>query len=142
MRVGEHNLDQNDGTEQDIQVKKVILHPKWDIGTTKTPNGVQISTKHDIALIQLSSPVKFTSNVNSMCLDNGQSFKAGEKSASPLILSLLVISINFKFVVVVVDFSKFTFRRTIFPNSVLSWLFIKVLVRSKNKICLVRKFTD
>nr|XP_058954364.1 trypsin-like [Pocillopora verrucosa] len=77
VRVGEHNLDQPEGTEEDLNVKKVVLHPKWDIGVENTPNGKQIYSKHDIALIELSSPVNFTSNVKSMCLDNGQLFKAG-----------------------------------------------------------------
>ena len=75
-------MDDNEGTEQDIAVEKVILHPKWNIETKKTSNGLKILTTHDIALIQLSSPVKFNSNVQSMCLDNGQPFKAGKKSLS------------------------------------------------------------
>ena len=79
VRVGEHNLDQPEGTEVDINVKQVVLHPKWDIGANKTPNGVQIYSKHDLALVELSSPVNFTSNVKSMCLDNGQRFQAGKK---------------------------------------------------------------
>ena len=89
VRVGEHNMDQKEGTEQDIAVQKVFLHPKWDIATKKTPNGVKISTTHDIALIQLSSPVEFTSSVKSICLDNGQPFKAGKKRA--LVLSLTIV---------------------------------------------------
>ena len=80
VRVGEHNMDEKEGTEQDIAVEKVFLHPKWTIETKNTSNGVKILTTHDIALIQLSSPVKFTSNVRNMCLDNGQPFKAGKKS--------------------------------------------------------------
>lgn len=76
VRVGEHNMDEEEGTEQDIPVENVVLHPKWNIETKNTSNGVKILTSHDIALIQLSSPVKFTSNVQSMCLDNGQPFKA------------------------------------------------------------------
>ena len=80
VRVGEHNMDQKEGTEQDIPVEHVVLHPKWNIETKNTSNGVKILTSHDIALVQLSSPVKFSSNVQSMCLDNGQPFKAGKKS--------------------------------------------------------------
>ncbi|KAJ7356347.1 Chymotrypsin-like elastase member 1 [Desmophyllum pertusum] len=77
VRVGwKHNLDQKEGCEQDIAVKKVFLHPKWDIRTQNTSNGVKTLTTHDIALIELSSPVNLTSNVKSMCLDNGQFFKA------------------------------------------------------------------
>lgn len=78
VRVGEHNMDAKEGTEQDIVVKNVVLHPKWNIETKKTSNGMKILTTHDIALIQLSRPVKFSSNVNSMCLDDGQPFKAGK----------------------------------------------------------------
>ena len=79
VRVGEHNMDEKEGTEQDIAVENVVLHPKWNIETKNTSNGVKILTTHDIALIQLSCPVKFSSNVQSMCLDDGQPFKAGEK---------------------------------------------------------------
>ena len=78
VRVGEHNMDKQEGSEQEITLKKVYLHPKWDIGTTNTSNGLQISTKHDLALLELSKPVKFTSKVQSMCLDDGQSFDAGK----------------------------------------------------------------
>lgn len=81
-------MDEPEGTEQDIAVQKVFLHPKWDINTKKTSSGVKISTTHDIALIQLSSPVKFTSNVKSICLDNGQLFKAGKKCTGALTRSL------------------------------------------------------
>ena len=78
IRVGEHNMDQEEGEEQDITVKKVFLHPKWDIRQEKTPNGQKILTTHDIALVELSKPVQFTSKVKSVCLDNGQAFKAGK----------------------------------------------------------------
>ena len=88
VRVGEHNMDENEGTEQDIAVENVVLHPKWNIETKNTSNGVKILTTHDIALIQLSCPVKFSSNVQSMCLDDGQPFKAGEKFISALSLLL------------------------------------------------------
>lgn len=91
MRVGEHNLDQPEGTEEDLKVKKVVLHPKWDIGVENTPNGKQIYSKHDIALIELSSQVNFTSNVKSMCLDNGQLFKAGKKNGNLSIVSCLSV---------------------------------------------------
>lgn len=92
VRVGEHNMDKKEGTEQDIAVEKVIMHPKWNIETKKTSNGLKILTTHDIALIQLSSPVKFSSNVQSMCLDNGQPFRAGKKLI--IALALLTPKIN------------------------------------------------
>ena len=81
-------MDEKEGTEQDIAVKNVVLHPKWNIETKKTSNGMKILTTHDIALIQLSHPVKFSANVNSMCLDDGQPFKAGKTFLSALSLSV------------------------------------------------------
>ena len=71
-------MDQQEGTEQDVAVQKVFLHPKWNIEAKNTANGHKIVTTHDIALLQLSSPVKFNSHVASMCLDNGQNFQPGE----------------------------------------------------------------
>jgi len=73
-------MDQQEGGEQDVTVKKVYLHPKWDLAPKKTPNGMKILSTHDIALIELNTPVKFTSQVKSMCLDNGQQFEAGKVS--------------------------------------------------------------
>lgn len=78
VQVGVHNMDKPEGCEQEIAIKKVYLHPEWDIVSKNTSNGVKISTSHDIALLQLSKPVKITSKVKSMCLDNGQRFDAGK----------------------------------------------------------------
>ena len=30
MVVGEHNLNQNDGTEQYVGVQKIVVHPYWN----------------------------------------------------------------------------------------------------------------
>ena len=35
-------MDQQEGGEQDVTVKKVYLHPKWDLVPKKTPNGMKI----------------------------------------------------------------------------------------------------
>ncbi|XP_029198237.2 chymotrypsin-like elastase family member 2A [Acropora millepora] len=78
VHVGVHNMDKPEGCEQEIAIKKVYLHPEWDIVSKNTSNGVKISSSHDIALLQLSKPVHFTSKVKSMCLDNGQKFDAGK----------------------------------------------------------------
>ncbi|XP_068712141.1 chymotrypsin-like elastase family member 2A [Montipora foliosa] len=78
VQVGVHNLDKPEGCEQEIAVKKVFLHPQWDITTKNTSSGTKISSSHDLALLELNQPVKFTTRVRSMCLDNGQSFNAGK----------------------------------------------------------------
>ncbi|KAF7669322.1 hypothetical protein LDENG_00203440 [Lucifuga dentata] len=46
--VGEHNLHENDGSEQFISVEKVIVHPGW---TGDVQNG------NDIAILKLTDPV-------------------------------------------------------------------------------------
>lgn len=28
--AGEHNLNQNDGTEQSVSVQKIVVHPSWN----------------------------------------------------------------------------------------------------------------
>lgn len=28
--AGDHNLSQNDGTEQYVQVQKIVVHPSWN----------------------------------------------------------------------------------------------------------------
>ena len=78
-------MDKHKGSEQEMTLKNVYLHPKWDITTKKTSNGVKISTSHDLALLELSKPVKFTSRVKSMCLDNGQPFEAGKDITIPAV---------------------------------------------------------
>lgn len=51
VRLGEFDLDHNDGTEQTFNVHQIIVHPAFD----------RPSLDHDIALIQLSSPATYDS---------------------------------------------------------------------------------
>jgi len=87
-------MDKPEGCEQELAIKKVYLHPEWDIVSTNTSNGVKISSSHDIALLQLSKPVHFTSKVKSMCLDNGQKFDAGKTQEALSRCDGLLIKIN------------------------------------------------
>ncbi|CAH3142232.1 unnamed protein product [Porites lobata] len=61
--VGDHNRNINEGTEEEVGAKKVISHPNY--------NSPRLSS--DIALIQLSSPVKLSQRVNPICLPNHDS---------------------------------------------------------------------
>ena len=61
--VGDHNRNINEGTEKEVSAKKVISHPNY--------NSPRLSS--DIALIQLSSPVKLSQRVNPICLPNHDS---------------------------------------------------------------------
>ncbi|ELK14881.1 Coagulation factor VII [Pteropus alecto] len=56
--VGEHDLSEEDGDEQERQVAQVIVPNKYITG----------KTNHDIALLRLSRPVVFTDYVVPLCL--------------------------------------------------------------------------
>ncbi|XP_066091415.1 coagulation factor VII isoform X2 [Saccopteryx bilineata] len=56
--VGEHDLSEEDGDEQERQITQVIVPSKYIKG----------KTNHDIALLRLSRPVAFTDYAVSICL--------------------------------------------------------------------------
>ena len=56
--VGEHNRNSNEGTEEEASVQRIISHPNY--------NSPRLSS--DIALIQLSRPVRLSQRVNPVCL--------------------------------------------------------------------------
>ncbi|XP_072441986.1 serine protease 1-like [Chiloscyllium punctatum] len=58
--IGEHNTDVEEGTEQHIQVAKVISHPSYDYGTID----------NDIMLVKLSKPVQFSQYANPIQLSS------------------------------------------------------------------------
>ncbi|XP_040844662.1 chymotrypsin-like elastase family member 1 [Ochotona curzoniae] len=53
--VGEHNLNQNDGTEQYVSVQKIVKHPNW--------NSNNVAAGYDIALLRLANSVTLNSYV-------------------------------------------------------------------------------
>uniref|UniRef100_A0A7N5KQH2 Chymotrypsin-like elastase family member 1 n=1 Tax=Ailuropoda melanoleuca TaxID=9646 RepID=A0A7N5KQH2_AILME len=53
--AGEHNLDQNDGTEQSVSVRKIVVHPSW--------NSNNVAAGYDIALLRLAQTVTLNSYV-------------------------------------------------------------------------------
>ena len=55
-RVGEQDKRKPEGSEDDIPVKKIIVHPNY------------FRMDNDIALMQLSRAVKFNSYVKPVCL--------------------------------------------------------------------------
>lgn len=58
LSVGEHNLSEEDGDEQERQVVQVIVPSKY----------VKRKTNHDIALVRLSTPVAFSDYAVPLCL--------------------------------------------------------------------------
>lgn len=59
--VGDHNISKEEGTEQTIQVKDVILNPKYG-------KNLEMFIDGDYAILKLDEPVKFTKYVNPICL--------------------------------------------------------------------------
>uniref|UniRef100_A0A8B9H028 trypsin n=1 Tax=Astyanax mexicanus TaxID=7994 RepID=A0A8B9H028_ASTMX len=58
VRLGEHNIQVTEGTEQNIPSSKVIRHPSYDSWTID----------NDIMLIKLSTPARLNSNVQPVAL--------------------------------------------------------------------------
>ena len=58
IRLGDHNRQVTEGTEQDIPGKRVIVHPDYN----------KIPIDSDIALIQLSRPATLNARVKTVCL--------------------------------------------------------------------------
>ena len=61
--VGDHDRSKDEGTEQTIKVKNVILHPLY--GQNR-----QMFIDGDYAILKLDKPVKFSKYVNPICLPN------------------------------------------------------------------------
>ena len=59
IRVGDHNRQLNEGTEETVQGKEVISHPEYN-----KPSLIN----NDIALIRLVRPVKLGPRVGTVCL--------------------------------------------------------------------------
>lgn len=58
IRSGEHDLLLDEGSEQQIRVREIYVHPDYDPETVD----------NDIALLQLRSPLKMTKFVSTACL--------------------------------------------------------------------------
>ena len=61
VRLGEHNLRSDDGTEQYISSSRVIRHPNYS----------SYNIDNDIMLIKLSTPATLTSAVQPIALPTG-----------------------------------------------------------------------
>lgn len=64
IRLGDHNRQVTEGTEQDIPGKRVIVHPDYN----------RIPLDSDIALIQLSRPATLNARVQTVCLPSHDEF--------------------------------------------------------------------
>ncbi|XP_063045730.1 coagulation factor IXa [Engraulis encrasicolus] len=60
VRVGEHDVRKQEGTEQDLEVSKRYVHPLY------APR--QSRFNHDVALLKLDQPIKFSLHAQPICL--------------------------------------------------------------------------
>nr|XP_033801511.1 coagulation factor IX [Geotrypetes seraphini] len=58
--VGEHNTEQNDETEQYLEVARIVMHPNYNASKKRYNN--------DIALLELKTAMKFNSYVTPICI--------------------------------------------------------------------------
>jgi len=64
IRLGEHNLNGDDKTEQEINIAAVMIHGGYN----------QITTNNDVALIRLAERAKINDHVNTICLPKMSDF--------------------------------------------------------------------
>ncbi|XP_034453206.1 coagulation factor IXa isoform X2 [Hippoglossus hippoglossus] len=79
VRVGEYNIYINDTTEQDYEVLKQHTHPHYDPSVSLY--------NHDIALLQLRSPITFSTTVRPICIGPKAFTEALVKNSSPATVS-------------------------------------------------------
>ena len=60
ITVGAHDISKTEPSQQTVTVKRMIMHPDYD----------RRSMKADIALLELSSPVRFNDRVVVPCMPN------------------------------------------------------------------------
>ncbi len=58
--TGEHDVSKTEGTEQNLNITRFISHPRYDSKVSLY--------NHDIALLRLSNPIRFTPTVHPICL--------------------------------------------------------------------------
>ncbi|KAJ0049903.1 hypothetical protein NL108_005201 [Boleophthalmus pectinirostris] len=79
IRVGEHDLSIKEGTEQDHEVLKRYIHPRYNTSVSLYD--------HDIALLYLKTQISFSSTVRPICVGPRSFTEALVKRTSPATVS-------------------------------------------------------
>ncbi|KAM9740398.1 coagulation factor IXa [Menidia menidia] len=79
IRVGEHNINVKENTEQDYEVLEHHVHPRYNASLSLY--------NHDIALLQLKNPINFSASVRPICLGPTAFTEALVKAWSPATVS-------------------------------------------------------
>jgi len=69
IHLGDHNIRQDGSGETQITASRWISHPQYD----------DYNIVNDVALIKLSSPVQYNSNISPVCLPNGKQPAIGSR---------------------------------------------------------------
>lgn len=75
VRVGEHNIYINEGTEKEHEVLEQHVHPRYNASLSLY--------NHDLALLHLKTPITFSKTVRPICIGPKDFTEALVKSASP-----------------------------------------------------------
>ncbi|KAM4732535.1 coagulation factor IXa [Anableps anableps] len=79
VRVGDHNTDIKEGTEQDYEVLEEHTHPRYNRNLSMY--------NHDIALLYLKTPISFSAKVRPICIGPMTFIEALVKQSSPATVS-------------------------------------------------------
>ena len=88
FRLGEHDRNRREGSEEDIKVERIITHPSWN---RRTMN-------NDIALMKLSKPAKMGKYVLPVCLPSGDVTVGTECYITGITCIRIIHSHNVKFI--------------------------------------------
>jgi len=73
VRIGEHSFRTVEGKEKKLGIRQIIIHPNYRPSNTSHPGD------NDIALVRLSSSVKFGRHINQICLPHSFSYFSSGK---------------------------------------------------------------
>lgn len=74
MRAGEHNFGVDDGTEQEVAVSEIFVHPEYD----------NYTVDNDIAVLKLERPLEMDDYVSPVCLPSTDDQMATNRSGTIL----------------------------------------------------------
>lgn len=74
VHIGEHSLHREEGKEQKLDVKQILIHPNYKPSNSSHPGD------NDIALVRMAGSLKFGSHVSKICLpESFNYFQAGKR---------------------------------------------------------------
>ena len=73
VTAGDYNFQETEEFEENIQVKKILLHPRFSFKLISTQSREYVVAKNDVALLQLMRPINVhDKNKGTICLPNNK----------------------------------------------------------------------